>query len=62
MENRLVLILSEYLRKLGIPLFIVRSYGFVGYLRIVVPEHTSNIKSIRELYDTNHYHSHRITS
>ncbi|KAI8801063.1 hypothetical protein BJ742DRAFT_839107 [Cladochytrium replicatum] len=31
--------LSEILWKAGIPLVVVRSYGFIGYLRICVPEH-----------------------
>ena len=35
--------LATYLYEHNIPLVVPRSYGFIGYLRIATPEHTSNI-------------------
>lgn len=35
------LTLSEILHDLDIPLILVRSIGFIGSFRIIVPEHTS---------------------
>lgn len=32
--------LAAILWDAGIPLIVARSYGFTGYIRIVVPEHT----------------------
>jgi hypothetical protein len=41
------LTLSKILHDLDIPLILVRSIGFVGSFRIIVPEHTSLFSSRR---------------
>ncbi len=40
-SEKALLKLAAFLYAHNIPLFACRSYGFVGYLRLTVPEHTS---------------------
>ncbi|XP_062506517.1 NEDD8-activating enzyme E1 regulatory subunit-like [Corticium candelabrum] len=40
LEEKTLLLLDKVLCDYGIPLIIVRVYGFIGYMRIVVSEHT----------------------
>lgn len=41
LPEKSLLKLAAFLYERNIPLFTCRSYGFVGYLRLAVPEHTS---------------------
>jgi amyloid beta precursor protein binding protein 1 len=40
LSEKALLKLANFLYEQHIPLFVCRSYGFVGYLRLAVPEHT----------------------
>jgi len=41
LDDTSLLKLDQICRELGIPLVIVDIYGFMAYLRLVLPEHTS---------------------
>jgi amyloid beta precursor protein binding protein 1 len=40
-SEKALLKLAAFLYERNIPLFVCRSYGFVGYVRLAVPEHAS---------------------
>lgn len=43
---RILGVLDDLLYRYGIPLLICRSYGMIGYIRIVAQSHTGEVKAV----------------